>query len=84
MLELTDQQGQAIADQVNPTIFDPKTKTTYVLVRKEVFERARGLFYDDMDLSHPELRLLLATSMQGNGWDEPGMEDYDNYDEHKK
>ncbi len=28
--------------------------------------------------------LLLARSSKENGWDEPGMEEYDNYDEHRK
>ena len=36
------------------------------------------------DITHDELRLQLARSLNENGWDEPGMEDYDSYDEHCK
>jgi hypothetical protein len=81
MIELTELQGQAIAGQENPTILDPRTQATYVLVRQEIFARIEGLFYDDFELSHDELRLLLARSAKSNGWDEPGMEAYDSYDE---
>jgi len=77
MIELTEKQGEAIAAQVNPTVFDPKSKTTFVLVRREVFERMRGLCYDGKDLSDNEVRLLLAGSVKENGLDEPGMEDFD-------
>jgi hypothetical protein len=84
MIELTQQQGLAMANEQNPIVFDPRTKITYVLVRKEVFDRITSLLYDDSELSHDELRLHLARASQANGWDEPGMEDYDNYDEHRK
>jgi hypothetical protein len=83
MIELTEQQGQAIAAEENPVVLDPRTQTTYVLVRQEVFARIKGLLYDDSELSHDELRLLLAQSSKANGWDEPGMEAYDHYDEHR-
>jgi hypothetical protein len=84
MLELTEEQRQVILGEENPTILDPQTHEAYVLVRKTVFDRIKGLLYDDTDMTHDELRLLLARSSRENGWDEPGMEDYDNYDEHRK
>jgi hypothetical protein len=35
--------------------------------------------YDEDEMTEEELRLLLARSAAANGWDEPGMEDYDEY-----
>jgi hypothetical protein len=84
MLELTEQQRQVVSNEENPTILDPQTREAYVLVRKAVFDRIKGLLYDDSEMTHDELRLLLAHSAKANGWDEPGMEEYDNYDEHRK
>jgi hypothetical protein len=84
MIELTDQQGQALAAQENPTVVDPRTKATYVLVRKEIFDRIKGLLYDDREWTADEQLRLLAESGKRAGWDEPGMEDYDNYDENRK
>ncbi len=81
MIELTEQQGQAIAGEEIPTIVDPRTQTTYVLVRQEIFARIKRLLYDNTELSHDELRLHLARSAKANGWEEPGMEAYDRYDE---
>ena len=84
MLELTEEQWQIVAGEENPTILDPKTQEAYILVRKTVFDRIQGLLYDDSEMTHDELRLLLARSSKENGWDEPGMDAYDNYDEHRK
>ena len=83
MLELTEQQRQVVLAEDNPTILDPETHEAYVLVRKETFERIKNLLYDDSEMTHDDLRLLLARSAKGNGWDEPGMEEYDHYDEHR-
>lgn len=51
-----------------------------VLVRSDIFDRVRGLLGDDW--THDDLLMLLARSSQENGWDEPGMEVYDEYDKH--
>jgi hypothetical protein len=84
MLQLTEEQRQTVAAQENPTIVDPDTNAAYVLVRKELFDRIKSLLYDDGQLTHDDLRLMLAKSSKENGWDEPGMEEYDHYDEHRK
>jgi hypothetical protein len=49
MIELTEEQRQAIAasGEVPPTVLDPETKAAYVLVRREVFQRLRGLLEED-------------------------------------
>jgi hypothetical protein len=86
MIELTEQQRQAIeqARERPPTIVDPATNTAYVLVRKDLYERLLGGPYDDTEISDEELRYRLARSSPANGWEEPGMDAYDRYDEERK
>ncbi len=73
MIELTEQQAQAIADagETPPVIVDPRTRTAYVLVRKEVYER---LAYDDSPWTDEERDLLRAETVEALGWE--GMEAY--------
>ena len=49
MIELTETQRQAIASsrESPPTVIDPQTKTAYVLVRKEVYERFQSNHDED-------------------------------------
>ena len=41
MLELTDQQAQAVEQGEPPVLLNPKTREEFVLVRKQVFDRLR-------------------------------------------
>jgi hypothetical protein len=84
MIALTEEQRQAVSTEENPTVVDPQTKVAYTLVRKELFDRIRGLLYDDSEMTNDDLRLILARSSKENGWDEPGMEEYDHYDEYRQ
>ena len=79
MIELTEVQRQEL-NEVEPVAIDPSTKETYVLVRKNVYDRIKGLLYDDSEWTGDELRLELARSTEENGWNEPRMDDYDQYD----
>ena len=79
MIELTEEQRQELSVP-EPVAIDPSTKETYVLVRQNVYDRIKGLLYDDGEWTDDELRLLLARSAEANGWNEPGMDDYDHYD----
>jgi hypothetical protein len=49
MIELTEAQRQAIAtsEESPPTLIDPQTKTAYVLLRRDVYERLQDLFDED-------------------------------------
>ena len=47
----------------------------FVIIRSEVFDKVKAL----LDADHQELRAMLSRSSAANGWDEPGMEDYDSY-----
>ena len=86
MIELTEQQRQAIAHATEnpPTVMDRTTQTAYVLVQKDVYERLLGAAYDGNDPGDEELRLRLARTSAANGWDEPDMEAYDRYDEERR
>jgi hypothetical protein len=84
MIELTEEQRLQLEDGKAVDVSDTKTTQPYVILRKDVYERVRQLLYDDSDWTGDELRLMLARSAQDNGWDEPGMDAYDRYDEERK
>jgi hypothetical protein len=52
-----------------------------VVLRADVYDRLKHLLYDDADWTDEELRRMLANSAEANGWNEPEMAAYDNYDE---
>ena len=81
MIELTDEQQQQLDSGQVVDVADARTIHRYVIVRKDVFEQARRLLFDDADWTDDELRLQLARSAQDNGWNEPDMDAYDCYDE---
>jgi hypothetical protein len=46
MIVLNQQQRQALVS-AEPEAIDPETKQTYVLVRREVYERLKAILADD-------------------------------------
>ncbi len=84
MIELTPEQRRQLASAEAVWVTDPETSTSYVVLRKDVYDRVRNLLYDDSEGTHDELRAMLARSSAANGWDEPGMEAYDRYDEERR
>ena len=84
MIELTEQQRRQLEGGKAVDVSDAQSTCSYVLLRKDVYDRVRRLLYDDSDWTEDELRLLLAQSAKDNGWDEPGMDAYDRYDEELK
>ncbi len=80
MIELTDAQRQQLKSGKAVEVTDQQTAQLYVVLRKDVYERLQHLLYDDSDWTHDEMRLLLARSAKDNGWDEAGMEAYDQKD----
>ena len=52
-----------------------------MVLRADVYDRLKHLLYDDADWTDEELRRMLANSADANGWNEPEMAAYDNYDE---
>lgn len=75
MIELTEQQRQELnADP--PRVLDPLTKTTYVLVSEEVYERMQALLAPER-LPRTEQQALLHAAGLRAGWDDPEMDIYD-------
>jgi hypothetical protein len=78
MIELTEQQRQAIArGEDPPTLIDPDTQAAYVLVRKEVYDRMREALYDDSPWTDEEMDALAWEAGKHAGWDD--MDEYDDY-----
>ena len=72
-MTLTDEQLRAAA--TGQHVRFSLNGVEFVIVRSEVFDKVKAL----LDPDHQELRMMLARSSEGNGWDEPGMEAYDSY-----
>jgi hypothetical protein len=81
MIEPTEEQRQRLESGMAVDVTDSQTAAHYVVLRKDVYDRVRHLLYDDSAWTEDELRLQLARSAKENGWEEPGMEAYDRYDE---
>jgi hypothetical protein len=56
LIELTPQQRRELTEP-EPVVIDPETRQSYVLVRKEVYDRLREL-YDDTPWTDEEMDLL--------------------------
>ena len=84
MIELTEEQRQLLESGKVVEVTDPQTAQRYVVLRKDVYERVQRLLYDDSEWTEDELRLQLARSAKENGWEEPGMDAYDRYDEERR
>ncbi len=80
MIELTEQQVQALAAATTPpVVVDPKTKIPYVLLRQDVYERLIDKDYDDSPWTDEEMELLAWEAGKHAGWED--MDDYDHYPE---
>lgn len=64
-------------------VLDPETNTVYVLVRAEIFDRVRSTLHDDGTELAPTYAAQSEAAFRA-GWDAPGMDDYDHYDESRK
>jgi hypothetical protein len=62
MIQLTKQQIQAVAaaGTTPAVVVDPTTRTSYVLVRQEVYDRLTRHEYDDTPWTDAERDLLAA------------------------
>jgi hypothetical protein len=76
MIELTDQQLQALDSCPEPRLIDPRSKTAYVLVRADVYERLRCLLAEDEDLDMRQVALLVERAMREDDAGDPTLEFY--------
>jgi hypothetical protein len=82
MIELTESQQHALDNEPEPhRVVDPRTNTAYVLVRADVYERAKGLLGEDFD---PRDAYAAVDRAFAEGWNDPKMDDYDRYEELKR
>ncbi len=85
MQTITPELRQAIEEAGNapPRIIDPETNIDYVLIRADVYENIRALVETDSGLDPKEMAHLLWETMKGD-WDDPKMDDYDDYPESRR
>ena len=57
-IELTSEQAEAVAAGGDVVLIDPHTKQAYRLIRDEVYQKVRGLIYDDSPWTPDETALL--------------------------
>jgi hypothetical protein len=74
MTDLTQEQRQEL-EQPEPMLRDPQTNETYVLVRKDVFERLRHLLGEEGP-DRRELSLLVERAMREYDEDDPSLHLY--------
>jgi hypothetical protein len=76
-IRLTEEQLQAVAasGDTPPTLVDPNTQTTYVLIRKDLYERLTDEEYDDSPWTAEERDALAWEAGKHAGWED--MNEYD-------
>lgn len=78
MIELTSAQRQELSES-EPLVIDPETKETYVLVRKEAYERLKAFFAADTVFTTAEmLDKVMAEDDLGDPWLEQLQKQYGN------
>ena len=82
---ITDQMRQALdAERGQPVkIVDDQTSRIYYVISAEQFETVRALFAEG-DFGPREIYPLISETAGEAGWNDPAMDVYDNYDEHRK
>ena len=77
MIELTEQQREQLSDP-EPIAIDPQTRATYVLVRREVYERLKALLSLD-DYDPDEGGRYINEVMAEDDAGDPHLASYQNY-----
>ncbi|NLF73537.1 MAG: hypothetical protein GX575_31250 [Candidatus Anammoximicrobium sp.] len=81
---VTDQMRQALeAGEGSPVrLVDELTRRVYYVISAEQFEAVRALLAEG-EFSPRELYPLISKTAAAAGWDDPMMDAYDRYDEHR-
>ena len=77
MIELTDEQRQELSAP-EPVAIDPRTRETYILVRKEAYERLKALLSLD-DCDPDEGAAYVNEIMAEDDANDPLLESYQHY-----
>ena len=83
--KLTDDQQQALEERGGaPLYLEDAMNHRYVLMRAEQFEKFKAFFEDGREESDVHaLYPLVEQSFGKAGWDDPEMDDYNDYDAHR-
>ena len=81
---ITDHMRQELhAERGQPVkIVDEQTSQVYYVISAEQFEAVRALFVAE-EFDPRELYPLISKTAGDAGWNDPEMDVYDNYDEHR-
>lgn len=60
-------------------VVDPRTGRTYVLISEDAFARVQSLIDEDLSDTYPA---QIESAMRA-GWDDPAMDEYNDYDRHR-
>ena len=82
MIELTAEQRLELNADV-PRAIDPLTRTKYVLVKEDVYERLEALLVPER-LTVAEQQAALHAAGLRAGWDDPEMDVYDREESPKR
>ena len=71
MIELSEEQRRAVRAHPDEPLqlVDSSTQSTFVLLSTDLFDRIKGLVYDDSDFSITEAYPLLDRMASQAGWD---------------
>jgi PHD/YefM family antitoxin component YafN of YafNO toxin-antitoxin module len=77
MIELTEEQIQALQDPEAgpPTVVNPRTQETFVLLPVDEYKRLKEDAYDDSPWTSEELQALAWEAGKSAGWED--MDEYD-------
>ncbi len=82
--KLSTEQRRAIAAQQGGPVFvvDEETHAEYVILSADAFQKLRALLRDEtLDLR--ETYAAQDRVAANDGWDDPAMDDYNDYDAHR-
>lgn len=84
MSTISDQQRLELQSSDGPPVpvVDEQTQKVYYLISSEQYEKVRALLVAE-DFDPREAYPLIAKTAGEAGWNDPAMDAYDHYDEHR-
>jgi hypothetical protein len=81
---LTNEQREVLQSQHgNPVpVIDEQTRRVYYIISSEQYEMVKALLAEDA-FDPREIYPLISKTAGEAGWDDPAMDAYDHYDEHR-
>lgn len=76
MIELTPEQRQALDDNTELRVIDPRTRKVYALIDAGLYERIQTLLADDDEPDMRQVAALVEEAMREDDADDPALEFY--------